>query len=999
MASARLLNYWWPRRGATPLCGVVARATVRGESMGAILELGARSLLEAGAADRAAVWLQSAHHPEIYQGAIVEAGSGIVPEEWKQLDVSPPFFGKLLDSQQPLTHLRDSSVMSLIGPLVEMRSAVWLPLRVERSSLGLAMVAMAKVRPAPESELLRTVADEIALAVAQRQDREQFRLRREELAATGRLQQAILAGTHANLLLTQIAAQAIRYARAAFVALGQASPTPQDSPRFEILAGPREWAGLIHQEPMVEVWRTAIEQRRSVEVSLNELGISRPASDWFESERVTRLVAVPLEVRGQQLGVLLTGLAPSARPAAELERVESYATLATAALWGEDREKRLSEVESSYRAVLETSSEWILVLDPKGTIREASCSARQSLGLEPARLGRVQLEDLFSPSAREAIVAWRTATWSGQARAPLEAQLSSENLVRLRFRGGPRNVDREESRWHVAVEDIAALRASEQSSSQAEVELRTVLDSVDSGVLLFDLEGRVRLVNDRFMQLVGLDRRRTAELATFEALVEAIAGHFREPLAFAVRWRELLGRTEEASWDELELMRPTRKVIERFSRPVMDAGGQRLGWLEVYRDITGQRLIHSKLLQTEKMAALGQLVSGIAHELNNPLTSIMGYAQLLLGRRLEPELGADARMIYQEAERAGHIVKNLLLFAREAKPERRPVNLNEVVERTLALRSYELKIENIAVETQLDPDLPLTLADAAQMQQVILNLVVNAEQAMQQGRGHGHIRVRTQRLSTQRLALEVADDGPGIPPEVASRIFDPFFTTKPVGVGTGLGLSIVYGIIHEHGGEISVSSQLGQGAVFWIELPIVAAPAMAPNAEEAAPAPTPLPAAAPDKAGQLPVRRERVLVVEDEPTVAQLIADVLREEGHVVETVLDSREGLERLSRQEYDLVICDLKMPHLDGRAIYRALVRAGSPLQHRIVFVTGDTLTPHTLEFLDTCGLPYLAKPFLVEELKAAVRRALSVAPSPLQMVAGAETSGRPRDVRRKR
>src|SRR3989441_1535332 len=361
---------------------------------------------------------------------------------------------------------------------------------------------------------------------------------------------------------------------------------------------------------MVEVWRTAIEQRRSVEVSLNELGISRPASDWFESERVTRLVAVPLEVRGQQLGVLLTGLAPSARPAAELERVESYATLATAALWGEDREKRLSEVESSYRAVLETSSEWILVLDPKGTIREASCSARQSLGLEPARLGRVQLEDLFSPSAREAIVAWRTATWSGQARAPLEAQLSSENLVRLRFRGGPRNVDREESRWHVAVEDIAALRASEQSSSQAEVELRTVLDSVDSGVLLFDLEGRVRLVNDRFMQLVGLDRRRTAELATFEALVEAIAGHFREPLAFAVRWRELLGRTEEASWDELELMRPTRKVIERFSRPVMDAGGQRLGWLEVYRDITGQRLIHSKLLQTEKMAALGPFGAG-----------------------------------------------------------------------------------------------------------------------------------------------------------------------------------------------------------------------------------------------------------------------------------------------------------------------------------------------------------------------------------------------------
>jgi signal transduction histidine kinase/CheY-like chemotaxis protein len=511
--------------------------------------------------------------------------------------------------------------------------------------------------------------------------------------------------------------------------------------------------------------------------------------------------------------------------------------------------------------------------------------------------------------------------------------------------------------------------ASPAALDRLEGELSAMLGAVEAGVLLLDEAGQVRFANARLGELLGLNQAPPSRLRSFSDLAVALAGRLRHRERFRPPGEELAapgGADVPSARREIELAGPEGRLLERAIFPVRDRAGRQLGWLELYRDVTSQRLLQSKLLQTEKMAAIGQLVSGIAHELNNPLTGILGYAQLLLGRGLGPAQQGEATKIYEEAERASRIVKNLLLFARETQPERMPVELNEVVERALALRSYELKVEDIAVVRELDPGLPQTRADPIQLQQVVLNLLVNAEQAILEGRGHGTIRVRTARRGAARLALEVTDDGCGIDARIVSRIFDPFFTTKPPGIGTGLGLSIVYGIVQQHGGEITVESGPGRGAAFTVELPMV----------EAAREGFPERAAAPLAPVAVAERSRRILVVEDEPTVAQLIAEVLGGEGHRVDAVLDSQEGLDRLAREKYDLVICDLRMPRLDGQGFHRALVESRSGLDERLLFVTGDTLAPRTRAFLDRSGVPCLPKPFLVEELKLAVNRVLEPA-----------------------
>jgi signal transduction histidine kinase/CheY-like chemotaxis protein len=611
-----------------------------------------------------------------------------------------------------------------------------------------------------------------------------------------------------------------------------------------------------------------------------------------------------------------------------------------------------------FAAVFDTSAEALLVINAKGIIQRANHRAGELLGCNEDGLRQAELGTYISHPAAEEFSRLCALQTGSQAISNVAVLLASGFPLRISFRA----VLRGAQNLLLCLEEGSAVQRAESKWLQVAAELTSVLDSIQTGTILLDAAGRIRSCNARFGQYFGMDRRELESLETFENLTELVAPRFRSPENFAAPWKSFAEGQGVPGHDELELSGPTRRILERFARPVLDREGRAAGWLELYYDVTSERQIQSKLLQTEKMAAVGQLVSGIAHELNNPLTAIMGYGQLLLGQGLAPEQYSEASKVFQQAERARRIVKNLLYFARENEPERTRVDLNEIVERTLALRSYELRVENILVECDLAGDLPETMADPYQLQQVVLNLLTNAEQALLQDRGQGKVKIKTRMAEGRRIVVEISDDGPGVPRGIASRIFDPFFTTKPPGVGTGLGLSIVYGIVKRHGGEVTFENQSGGGARFVVELPVVEIPV---NEREPA-----VPEFASDSQ---PVRSGRILVVEDEPSVAQLIVDVLREEGHQVEAVLESQEGLARLARAHYDLVVCDLRMPRLDGPAFHEALIRADSPAQDRILFVTGDTLAPRTMQFLAKSKLPYLAKPFLVEELKLAVNHRL--------------------------
>jgi two-component system NtrC family sensor kinase len=479
---------------------------------------------------------------------------------------------------------------------------------------------------------------------------------------------------------------------------------------------------------------------------------------------------------------------------------------------------------------------------------------------------------------------------------------------------------------------------------------RSMLDAMPQPVVLTDPGLRVVHANSSartLLEQMGLTGNQSFDTAVERLGIQAAVGQVLD---------------SGAAWTDGEA-RLDGDVI--FSVSVSPFGGsvqERGGLVFVLTDVSESRRLQQRLAQSEKMSSLGQMISGTAHELNNPLSSVLGYVQLVQNARgLDDKTTRRLGLVKREAERCQKIVQNLLAFARHRPPEHRRLSLNEVIQSITSLIGYQLRTSGVTVDERLDPQLPSIEGDAHQLQQVFVNLLTNAMHAIRDSADGGSIRLRTAITATGKVVVEIHDDGPGIPEADRSRIFDPFFTTKGEGKGTGLGLAIVYGIIDSHGGTIEVvASELG-GACFRLTF--------SPVSRQTLPEKETPPAVQTD-----PARPGRVLIVDDEPSLAQMLCEALARDGHRVASASDGRGALERLAADEYDLIITDIKMPGMDARALLVEIDRRHPTMRRHVILTTGDTVSPESEAFAEREGLELIHKPFDIDDLRARVRARLA-------------------------
>jgi len=638
-------------------------------------------------------------------------------------------------------------------------------------------------------------------------------------------------------------------------------------------------------------------------------------------------------------------------------------------------EEMLQKSEQRYRLLAENARDIIWTMDMNLQFTYMSPSVLQVRGYTAEEVMSQSVEEIFTPSSLEVVM--KAFEEELAIEGTEQKDLTRSRMLELEHTckdGSTVWVEmivtflRDENGRPIGLigisRDITERKRAEEALRQSEGKYRTILKQMEDSYFEVDLAGNITFVNDATCRNLGYSMEELLGVNYRGFTAEDDVKHVYEAFNQVFRTGE---PNKGFLWKVIRKDGSVGFAEASVSLLRSQVGGI-IGFRGVGRDITerqqaedDRRQLELKAQATSRLASVGEMAAGVAHEINNPLTAVTGYAQLLMDREDIPaDIRSDLEAINDGARRVAGIVQRLLAFSRQTKPERKLVDINELIESTLVLRAYHLKVNNIEVVTRLAPDLLETVADPGQIQQVLLNLIVNAETEMKLAHGKGKLAITTEKKDNT-IKICVQDDGPGIKPEVMDKIFDPFFTTREVGQGTGLGLSLCYGIVAEHKGKIYAESKPGNGATFVIELPVVT--------EAVLPKPPKPDVKKSQKAGKV-----RILVVDDEQVIRDVVNRVLTGEGHKVETVDNAAEALKKIESQKYNLILADIKMPGMSGVTLYKRIQKIDKSLARRVVFITGDIMGADTEKFLSETKVAHIDKPFDAEQLSTEVKRALA-------------------------
>jgi len=641
-------------------------------------------------------------------------------------------------------------------------------------------------------------------------------------------------------------------------------------------------------------------------------------------------------------------------------------------------EEVLRESKERYNQLVELASDGVAV-QTEGKLVFANKAAAKLLGVEePEQLVGQPIMDVVPPDyrqivqeqVREVVERKRTAQIEYKLQCPNRVQANMEMLLTpVMYQDKPavqmlvRDItDRAKMQKHL-INELELLHqrliqlaesefADKQAQKQMRVKDRTIASSA-SAIAIADPKGNLTYVNHSFLRLWRYDDDK-------EVLGRPAVEFWRsEDKAFEI----LKTVRDQGSWvGKLGALGKDGSLFDVHvsASKAMGETGEPLGFIALFVDITEDERMQEQRIIADRLASLGQMASGIAHEINNPLTGVTGYAELLMKRKDIPkDIKKDLKIINDGGQRVASIVSKLVAFARGQKLEREETSINQAIASTIAIRAYEMETNNIDVTLELAPDLPITVAYRGQLQEAFLNIILNAETEMKLAHSKGNLLIRTEKVDNT-IRISFTDDGPGIPKENLARIFDPFFTTREVGQGTGLGLTICHRIVAEHGGSMYAESEMGKGATFVVELPVV----------------TEKKRLQPGK----PVADEfsrptgaKILVVDDEPAILEFLSQVLTDQGHQVETMDSASDALERVSRKRYRLILLDIEMSGINGIELYEHFREIAQSLAQRVVFITGDVLQADTRDFLSRTRAPCIAKPFDAEWLERDINRIL--------------------------